>query len=497
MKRILYILASVLALAGCIPSGFKDAEPVSEPLDIYPDYMGVVVPVNIAPLNFNVLNDADACVVEISSPSQTIAVKGPEISVPVKKWHALMEEAKGSEVVYKVYVKRGGKWLCFKEFANTVAPDPIDEYVTYRLIEPGYSYYGQILLQQRHLTDFKVKDLYNNSLISQPVSQQCVNCHSFQNYSTQNFQFHARNYSGGTVVVTGDKAKMLAFQTGDLISNGVYPSWHPTEPLIAYSLNRTQQFFYSRDHQRLEVFDLASDLCLYDVNTDAVSYILHDSLSFETFPYWAPDGKTLYYASAWLPSFGADSTTDVTTMTSDIRYGIYAIDFDPATRAFGTPRVIFDAPADTLSAVTPRPSPDGKYLLSGVGSYGSFHIWHDTGDIYITDLETLETKPLEEINTDRAESFKSWSSNSRWIIFTSRREDKLYTRLYLAYFDADGNAHKPFLLPQEDPEQNHRLFKSYNVPEFTRDKIRWSAKSLEKVILSEQVKTHQVEPVSK
>lgn len=494
MKRILYILASVLALAGCIPSGFKDAEPVSEPLDIYPDYMGVVVPVNIAPLNFNVLNDADACVVEISSPSQTIAVKGPEISVPVKKWHALMEEAKGSEVVYKVYVKRGGKWFCFKEFANTVAPDPIDEYVTYRLIEPGYSYYGQILLQQRHLTDFKVKDLYNNSLISQPVSQQCVNCHSFQNYSTQNFQFHARNYSGGTVVVTGDKAKMLAFQTGDLISNGVYPSWHPTEPLIAYSLNRTQQFFYSRDHQRLEVFDLASDLCLYDVNTDAVSYILHDSLSFETFPYWAPDGKTLYYASAWLPSFGADSTTDVTTMTSDIRYGIYAIDFDPATRAFGTPRVIFDAPADTLSAVTPRPSPDGRYLLSGVGSYGSFHIWHDTGDIYITDLETLETKPLDAVNTDRAESFKSWSSNSRWIILTSRREDKLYTRLYIAYFDADGNAHKPFLLPQEDPEQNHRLFKSYNVPEFTRDKVRWSAKSLEKVILSEQVKTHQVEP---
>ena len=496
MKRILYILASVLALAACVPSGYKDAEPVSEPLDIYPDYAGVVVPVNIAPLNFNVLNPSDACVVEISSPSRTLVVRGPEVSVPVKEWHALLEEAKGGEIVYKVYVKREGRWLRFAEFSNTVVPDPIDEYVTYRLIEPGYSYYGQILLQQRHLTDFKVKDLYNNSLISQPVSQQCVNCHSFQNYSTENFQFHARNYSGGTVVVTGDKAKMLQFQTGDLISNGVYPTWHPTEPLIAYSLNRTQQFFHSRDHQRLEVFDLASDLALYDVNTDAVSYILHDSLSFETFPYWAPDGKTLYYASAWLPSFGADSSTDVTNMTADIRYGIYAIDFDPATRAFGTPRVIFDAPADTLSAVTPRPSPDGRYLLSGVGAYGSFHIWHDSGDIYITDLETLETRPLEEINSDRAESFKSWASNSRWIIFTSRREDKLYTRLYIAYFDADGNAHKPFLLPQKDPGQNHRLFKSYNVPEFTRDRVRWSAKSLEKVILSEQVKTHQVQSSS-
>ena len=497
MKRLLYILALALTLAGCVPSGYKEASQTQEALDIYPDYTGVVMPVNIAPMNFKVLNQADACVVEIISASGTIAVKGPVVSVPVKKWHAMLEATKGGELVYKVYVKRDGKWFSFAEFSNTVAPEPIDEYVTYRLIEPGYSYYGQILLRQRHLTDFKEADLYNNSLISQPVQQQCINCHSFQNYSTENFQFHARNYSAGTIVVTGDKAKKLDFKTGDLISNGVYPSWHPTEPLIAYSLNLTQQIFFTREHQRLEVFDLASDLCLYDVNTDDVSYIVNDSLSFETFPYWAADGKTLYYSSAYLPTFGADSSTDVTPITSDIRYGIYAIEFNPATRAWGEPRIIFDAPADSLSAVTPRPSPDGRYLLSGVGEYGSFHIWHDSGDIYITDLQTLETKPLDQLNTSRAESFKSWASNSRWIAFTSRREDGTYTRLYFAYFDEQGNAHKPFLLPQEDPDQNRRLFKSYNVPEFTKDKVRWDPKKLEKVVLSDDpVKTHQVQPAS-
>ena len=56
MKRLLSILSLTLALAGCIPSGFQNAEPVSEPLDIYPDYIGVVMPVNIAPMNFKVLN---------------------------------------------------------------------------------------------------------------------------------------------------------------------------------------------------------------------------------------------------------------------------------------------------------------------------------------------------------------------------------------------------------------------------------------------------------
>ena len=85
MKRLLYILALALTLAGCVPSGYKDASQTSEALEIYPDYIGVVMPVNIAPMNFKVLNQADAYVVEITSASGTIAVKGPVVSVPVKK----------------------------------------------------------------------------------------------------------------------------------------------------------------------------------------------------------------------------------------------------------------------------------------------------------------------------------------------------------------------------------------------------------------------------
>ena len=175
-----------------------------------------------------------------------------------------------------------------------------------------------------------------------------------------------------------------------------------------------------------------------------------------------------------------------------IRYSICAVDFDPATRRFGEPRMVFDAAADSLSAVTPRPSPDGRYLLSGVGGYGSFHVWHEDGDLYLTDLATGRTRPLDELNSPRAESFKSWSSNSRWIVFTSRRDDGSYSRLYLSHFGADGRAGKPFLMPQRDPEQNRRLFKSYNVPEFTVDEVRWSTKKLEDILLSDPVQAKLV-----
>ena len=485
------LLLVTLLVAACTPGGWQEASPIEEAPALYPDYTDIVIPCNIAPLNFNILNAADACVAVLSGPDGELVLRGPEIRIPEKAWRRMTASARGGVIRGSVYVRREGKWLRLPDFRMEVSADEIDPYVTYRLIEPGYSSYGNLVLRQRDLTSFHARDLYNNQLISGRVEQQCINCHSFQNYGTDNFQFHAREASGGTVVVTGNQAKKVAFKTGDLISNAVYPSWHPTEPLIAYSVNKTAQGFFRTHRQKIEVYDSASDLILYDVEQDQVSYIVHDSLAYETFPYWAADGKTLYYASSYLPDWGADSSTNAFLNTDRIRYNIFSVDFDPRTREFGTPQLVFDAVADSLSAVTPRPSPDGRYLLSGVGSYGSFHVWHSSGDIYITDLATGKTRPMDEINSDKSESFKAWSSNSRWIVFTSRRDDGSYTRLYFSHIDENGRGRKPFLLPQKDPEQNRRLFKSYNVPEFTTAEVNWSTKQLEDVLLSTPVQVQQ------
>ena len=490
MRRYGICLLLLTLLTGCTPGGWRDASPVAEAPALYPDYADVVIPCNIAPLNFDVLNDGESCVAVLSGGGEELVLRGPGIRIPEKGWQRLLAAARGDAIRADVYLRRDGSWLRLPAFRMEVSSDEIDPYVTYRLIEPGYSSYGELVLRQRDLTSFRERDLYNNQLISGRVNQQCINCHSFQNYGTENFQFHAREASGGTVVVTGAQGKKVAFKTGDLISNAVYPSWHPTEPLIAYSVNKTAQQFFRTDRQKIEVYDSASDLILYDVEKDEVSYIVHDSLAYETFPYWSSDGRTLYYASSWLPDWGADASTNPFELTGRIRYNIYSIGFDPSSRSFGEPRLVFDAASDSLSAVTPRPSPDGRYLLSGVGDFGSFHVWHRSGDLYLTDLVTGQTRPLTEVNSDASESFKAWSSNSRWIVFTSRRDDGSYTRLYFTHFGPDGRASKPFLLPQRDPGQNRRLFKSYNVPEFTVAPVRWDPKRLEDILLSDPVQAH-------
>lgn len=50
---------------------------------------------------------------------------------------------------------------------------------------------------------------------------------------------------------------------------------------------------------------------------------------------------------------------------------------------------------------------------------------------------------LKEVNSSDAESYHSWSSNSRWFVFSSRRDDGLYTRLYIAHASPDEQIGKP------------------------------------------------------
>jgi hypothetical protein len=91
---------------------------------------------------------------------------------------------------------------------------------------------------------------------------------------------------------------------------------------------------------------------------------------------------------------------------------------------------------------------------------------------------------MSELNSSDAESYHSWSSNGRWIVFSSRRDDGSYTRPYIAYFK-EGTASKPFILPQKNPLFYGEFFKSYNIPEFMTRPVRISRRELVNAINQE------------
>ena len=169
----------------------------------------------------------------------------------------------------------------------------------------------------------------------------------------------------------------------------------------------------------------------------------------------------------------------------NLKYNIYSVTFDEATMSFGEPQLEVDCMSQGKSASVPRVSPDGKYLLFTLGDYGQFHIWHKSSDQYVKNLETGEIYPLAEANSPDVDSYHSWSSNGRWVVFSSRRDDGSYTRPYIAYFDKQGKSRKAFMLPQENPESNLLLLKSYNVPELTRQRVQYSPEDFKDAIYTQ------------
>lgn len=493
---VMFLVAAMLLLSSCaghpdVPSSSKEAKSLPA---IYPDYCNVTIPYNIAPLNFMLPADEyDECVARITTPDgkQQTYGNGVKVQIPEDEWHEMLAASKGKSLKVEVWGKKGDEWLSFNPFEIIVAEDPIDEYLSYRLIEPSYVAWTFMEIAQRNITSFEETQIFNNEITNiNKEKGQCINCHSYQNYKTDNMLFHVRLSNAGTVIVNDGKISRVNLKRDYTISSGVYPAWHPTEKLIAFSTNLTRQAFHTLNPNKIEVYDLASDMILYDVKTDSVTVVSNDSTLLEVYPTWSPDGKYLYYCkSVPLPEEMAGQ--DIRTTYPKIQYNLYRRSFDVATHNFGDEELVYDAASADKSVTLPRISPDGRYLLFALGQYGCFHSRHHDADIVCIPMEkytgtalTAETSSpvdMSLVNSDGySDSYPSWSSNGHWIMVASRRDDDNYSRVYFAYFK-DGKVGKAFLLPQEDPEHNIFLLKSYNRPEFMIEPVKISVDEFSKV----------------
>ena len=493
---ILFLVAAMLLMSSCtshpdVPSSSKEAKCLPA---IFPDYCDVTVPCNIAPLNFMLpIDEYEACVARLTTPDgqQQTYGSGVKVQIPESEWHDMLNASKGKSIKVEVWGQKENEWLSFTSFEIRVAKEPIDEYLSYRLIEPSYVAWTFMEIAQRNLTTFEETQIFNNEItMNNKKIGQCINCHSYQNYKTDNMLFHVRLSNAGTVIVNDGKVSRVNMKRDYTISGGVYPSWHPTAKLVAFSTNKTRQAFHTENPNKIEVYDLASDLILYDVATDSVSIVSNDSTLLEVYPTWSPDGKYLYYCkSVPLPEEMRDK--DIRTTYSKIQYNLYRRSFDVSSHAFGEEELVYDAASADKSVTLPRLSPDGCYLLFALGQYGCFHSRHRDADIVCIPMEqytgtgltadTASPVDLTLLNSEGySDSYPSWSSNGHWIMCASRRLDDNYSRVYFAYFN-NGKVEKAFLLPQEDPEMHVSLLKSYNRPEFMVEPVMISVDEFSKV----------------
>ena len=474
MKHLLAIIVAITTLVACGNKVPVNYDVSAELPHIYPDYANVTIPVNMAPLTFEAEGTCDGIVARMTAGEEVVVCGGSKIQPDADDWQRLTASAKGDAISVEVFIRQNDQWTHFKPFNIYVSPDSIDPYISYRLIAPSYIAYEGLTISQRCLENYDESVIYDNMLCTESSNTkgQCINCHNYQQYNPERMQFHARQHQGGTIIAYDGKIRKINMKSDSLLSAGVYPAWHPQLNLIVYSTNATFQTFHITNPDKIEVFDTQSDLIAYDVEKNEVTNIERDSLEFEVFPCWAPDGRTLYYASAHFEYQDTiDHSYELIQRFREVRYNIYKKAFDPKTRQFGPRELVFDAAAMEQSATLPRISPDGRFLMFALAPYGVFHIWHREADLWMLDLTTGEARNMKELNSDDVESYHSWSSNGRWVVFSSRRYDGNYTRPFIAHVDKDGRATKPFELPCADPDYHRQFMRSYNIPEFMRGPV--------------------------
>lgn len=469
MKRHIAILASLALCLSCSQKPFEEGTFPENAGPIYPDFSDVTIPDNIAPLNFCYtepgLKDA---VTTFSCDGRSVTIKGASVEWNIGRWHKFLEYASGKDIEVTSTVL-DGSWKIH------VSSDKIAYGLNYRLIEPGYEVYSKMGIYERSLSDFDERPLLENTGFSG-----CVNCHAYNRGETDALSLHIRGDHGATLLLNDGRLEAYNTKTDSTLGFCVYPYWHPTGDYIAYSTNNTRQGFHVQKDKLVEVFDLASDLQVYDIKNNCIitSPELKVEGEWETFPSFSPDGRTLYFCKA--------NAHPIPSEFEQIRYNLYKVSFDPSTGTIGKDiSLMIDAESEGRSISFPKPSYDGKYIMYTLSDYGNFSIWHHEADLWLLDLATGERRRIDEVNSQDTESYHNWTADSRWFVFSSRRDDGLFTRLYIAHVDEEGRIGKAFMLPQKSPGTfNKEFFMSYNVPEFVNGPVKFDRVKARKKITS-------------
>lgn len=460
---------------------------------IDPDYCNTVIPPNIAPLNFLIEEPGRRFVVKIFSKvgdTLTVSSARPQIRINLVRWQKLLGENPGNRLYFNIFVEDSAQqWQRFKTISNQIAREKIDHYLAYRLLFPGYIKWKEIGIYQRNLENFNEQKILHN----RTLDNGCINCHTFLNHSSR-MLLHLRGGPGtGMLMTENSKAVKINTKT-EFNGHTAYACWHPDGKIVAFAVIKVRQFFHAVGENR-EVFDTASDLVLYRIDTNEITTTpkIASPHQMETFPTWSPDGKYLYFCRA--PALNPD--LHFSKQYKNIRYDLMRLRYDAGTDTWGELETVLSSAETGLSSAHPRISPDGRYLLFTMSQYGNFTIFHQDSDLYLMDLKNSSYRRLS-INSDRCESYHSWSSNSRWFVFSSKRRDGLHARPYFSYVDSVGTVHKPCLLPQEDPTFYNRLLKTYNLPEFVKERVEVSPRAFTKTAFAlDQVKNARLVPKMK
>jgi Flp pilus assembly protein TadD len=310
----------------------------------------------------------------------------------------------------------------------------------------------------------------------------CGNCHSFaDNASVLGLDVDYGNDKGAYAILPVSKhmvmndEKIITWadyrrQDGQL-TFGLLSRVSPTGRYVISTVKDRSVFVAIPDIMFSQLFfPIKGILVVYDRETKKYSALpgADDPQYVQSNPVWSPDGRYVVFARA--KAYHAqrlDQQNNVLVDEKDVpeftvekrpfRYDLYRVPFNDGKG--GTPEPLRGASADGMSNFFPKYSPDGKWIVFCKAR--SYMLLQPDSELWIVPAEGGVGRRLR-YNTDRMNSWHSWSSNSRWLVFSSKVNGP-YTQLFLTHIDENGNDTPPVLL-----ERFTSADRAANIPEFVK-----------------------------
>ena len=310
----------------------------------------------------------------------------------------------------------------------------------------------------------------------------CGNCHSFaDNGSVLGMDVDYGNDKGAYAIMpvsshmVMDDQEIITWadyrrQDGEL-TFGLLSRVSPTGRYVISTVKDRSVFVAIPDLMFSQLFfPIKGILVVYDRETRAYTPLpgADDPQYVQSNPVWSPDGKTVVFAraTAYHPDrldqqnnalLDEKDVPEFTVQKKPFRYDLYQVPFNDGKGGTATP--LAGASNDGVSNFFPKFSPDGKWLVFCKAN--SYMLLQPDSELWIVPAGGGEARRLR-YNTARMNSWHSWSSNSRWLVFSSKVNGP-YTQLFLTHIDDDGNDSPPVLLERfTSPDR------AANIPEFVK-----------------------------
>ena len=308
----------------------------------------------------------------------------------------------------------------------------------------------------------------------------CGNCHSFSgDGSVLGLDVDYGNDKGAYAVLPVSKDMVL--DDGKIITwsdykrnegdatYGLLSQVSPDGRYVISTVKDRAVFIATPDIQFSQLFfPVKGILVVYDRETGEFKPLpgADDPAYVQSNPTWSPDGQYVVFArtKAYAKASAADprgvllSERDVPEFAErrePFKFNLYRVPFNGGKG--GTAEPIEGASHNGMSNYFAKFSPDGKWIVFCKAK--DFMLLMPDSELFIIPAEGGEARRLRA-NTPLMNSWHSFSSNGRWLVFSSKAYTP-YTQLFLTHIDEQGNSTPPVVLERFTAKD-----RAANIPEF-------------------------------